>query len=237
MDQLPLAIRRQDALTFASFRASDRTRLALASLGRPVETGGYALRYLHGPGGCGKSHLLQGLYHAAAEAGEHGLYLPLAALAEHPPQEVFSGLESRRVICLDELDAVAGRRSWELALFNLINARMQCGGLIVAAARRPPDLCGFALPDLVSRLQQGLVLGLAEPSDAEKRALFIWHGHQRGMLISEHVAEFVMTHAGRDLHALMRLLDDMDALSLRQQRRITIPFVRQLLQPPREAAS
>ena len=44
------------------------------------------------------------------------------------------------------------------------------------------------------------------------------------------VARFVLSHCGRDLHQLMSLLDRMDVQSLKQQRRITLPFVRELLQ-------
>jgi DnaA family protein len=78
-------------------------------------------------------------------------------------------------------------------------------------------------------LQQGLILALPEPSDEDKARVFAWRGRQRGMSIPPRVAAFVMTHSGRDLHGLMRLLDDIDAQSLKQQRRITVPFIRDLL--------
>ena len=235
MQQIPLAFHSPDAATFDSFLASDANRLALQSLRGLVAPGSeYTLSYLHGPRGSGCSHLLQALCHRFNERGERAHYLPLSSLADHPADDVLGRLQGHSVICIDDLDCVAGRRDWEVQLFNLLNRALLQSGTVAVAGTRPPDATGFQLPDLVSRLQQGLVLALREPDDEDKARLFAWRARQRGMLVSHRVARFVLTHSGRDLPALMRLLDEIDVQSLHQQRRITVPFIRELLQQREE---
>jgi DnaA family protein len=231
MQQIPLAFSPYDAATFGSFLATDTNRLAFQALQQlPAAGVEYSLCYLHGPRGSGRSHLLQALCHRSNECGDRAQYLPLAQLSNYPAEEVLARLKGHAVVCIDDVDRVAGRRDWEVQLFNLLNRTMMLAGTVVVAATRPPDAAGFQLPDLVSRLQQGLVLAVPEPGDDDKARVFVWRAQQRGILVPPRVARFVLTHSGRDLHGLMSLLDDIDAQSLNQQRRITVPFIRELLQ-------
>lgn len=230
MQQLSLAISLREDATFASFMRLPVNAPAVEALQSLYERDDYSLTLLHGHAGSGRSHLLQAVCLQSLEAGQDAVYLPLAELRSYPPAELLAGMEGQRVVCLDDIDAVAGVRAWEEQLFNLINRKMASGGALLLAGARPPSSSTFVLPDLVSRMQQGLVLALAEPSDDDKARLFIWRGNLRGMHIPVPVARFVLSHCGRDLHRLMGLLDQMDVQSLKQQRRITLPFVRQLLQ-------
>ena len=230
MQQIPLAFNACDAATFDSFLATEANRLALQALQRLSNSGDeYSLSYLHGPAGSGCTHLLQALCHRSNERGERAHYLPLASLSGHPPEDILARLQGHAVVCIDDLDSVAGQWDWEVQLFNLLNRALLDAGTVAVAAARPPDAAGFRLPDLVSRLQQGLVLALREPDDDDKARVFAWRAQQRGMLVTPRVAQFVLTHSGRDLPGLMRLLDKIDAQSLNQQRRITVPFIRELL--------
>ena len=230
MQQLPLAISPREDATFASFMRLPVNVAVVEALQGLHERDDYSLTVLHGHVGSGRSHLLQAVCLQALESGQDAVFLPLAELRTYPPAELLAGLEAQRVVCLDDVDAVAGLRAWEEQLFNLINRKMACGGALIVAGSRPPSASAFTLPDLVSRLQHGLVLALAEPSDEDKARLFIWRGYLRGMQVPVPVARFVLSHCGRDLHRLMSLLDHMDVQSLKQQRRITLPFVRELLQ-------
>ena len=46
--------------------------------------------------------------------------------------------------------------------------------------------------------------------------------------MSEEVAGYLMARFPRDLHSLFALLDRLDAATLAAQRRLTIPFLREL---------
>ncbi len=224
MQQLPLSVTLRDDATFGNFLPLAGNALALRALQGLSAAGDYSVIYLAGPRGSGRSHLLQAVCHEQADA----IYLPLAELVDYQPDEVFSALEYQPLVCLDDTDAVAGNRPWEEALFHLMNRKLQAGGVLLVSASQVPARL-FELPDLVSRLQQGLALTLSPPDDEDKASIFIARGDRRGLVIAPEVAAFVLRHYSRDLVRLMDLLQLLDSQSLSQQRRITIPFVRKVI--------
>jgi DnaA family protein len=224
MQQLPLSISLRDDATFANFLATEGSALALQSLQQLDVGGDYRLDYLCGPAASGRSHLLQAVCHQH----RHCVYLPMADLAAYEPSQVFAGLEEQALVCLDDVDAVAGVAVWEEVLFHFINRKMLSGGVILVSASQTPAGV-FSLPDLVSRFQQGLLLRLVEADDEIKARIFAWRASLRGMHIADEVGAFVLRHCSRDLSQLMLLLDQLDAQSLKHKRRITIPFVREVV--------
>ena len=232
--QLPLGVQLSVHARFDNFHPGPN-REAVAAVRRLAEGEG-GLVYLHGCPGSGRSHLLQA---ACALAGT-AVYLPLSVL---PPEgAVFEGLEDSPLVCVDDLETVAGNAAAEGALFALFNAvRDQGGGLLFAAADRPEAL-GLGLPDLVSRLNWGLVYGLKRLDDAERIAALRCHAEARGLELPEEVGRYLLRRCPRDLASLCDLLDTLDLASLAAQRRLTVPFVREVLarrdplQPPSASA-
>jgi DnaA family protein len=49
------------------------------------------------------------------------------------------------------------------------------------------------------------------------------------MHMPEEVANFLLTHVPRDMTNLISVLDALDALSLQEKRKLTIPFVKSAL--------
>ncbi len=229
MQQLPLSVTLRDDATFGNFQALAGNAQALQTLRR--FSGADRVIYLAGPRASGRSHLLQAVCHEQSDA----IYLPMAELVDYPPAEVLSALEFQPLVCLDDIDALTGNRLWEEALFHLMNRKAEAGGgLLVSASQIPSRL--FAMPDLASRLQQGLALTLAAPDDEDKARILIARGDRRGLVITPEVASFVLRHYSRDLLRLMDLLQLLDSQSLSLQRRITIPFVRKVVAAePRES--
>ncbi len=86
------------------------------------------------------------------------------------------------------------------------------------------------MSDLVSRLQWSLVLRLQDHDDAQKMAGLRFHAQLRGLELPEETARYLLAHYPRELSFLFRLLDRLDQASLMAQRRLTVPFVRQILQ-------
>jgi DnaA family protein len=224
MQQLPLSVTLRDDATFGNFQPLAGNALALQALQGLSVAGDFSVIYLAGHRASGRSHLLQAVCHEHPDA----IYLPLAELVDYQPDEVLSALEYQSLLCLDDIDALAGNRQWEEALFHLMNRKAQAGGvLLVSASQVAAKL--FELPDLVSRLQQGLALTLSPPDDEDKASIFIARGDRRGLVIAPEVATFVLRHYSRDLLRLMELLQLLDNQSLSLQRRITIPFVRKVI--------
>jgi len=222
-EQLLLPFRLQEGQDRESFVPGPNSGLLALLFDRPQQT-----TYLHGAAGSGKSHLLQALCAATGATGGAVAYLPLAQAGELEP-EVCEGLEEMALVCVDDIDRIAGSNPWEAALFHLYNRLRDAGHRWVAAGRLPVSEAGFSLPDLASRLQWGCRLRLAPLTDGDRAEVLRRRAGQRGMDLSPEVVDYLLTRHSRDLESLFALLDRLDACSLRQQRRLTLPFVRGVL--------
>jgi DnaA family protein len=84
--------------------------------------------------------------------------------------------------------------------------------------------------DLVTRLGWGLVYQVHELTDEEKIEAMKSHAITRGLELSQEVCGYLLRHARRDLPSLMATLDALNGYSLANQRKVTVPLVRELLQ-------
>ncbi len=227
--QLPLEIRLRDDCTFANYYAAangqvvDALRAQLGS-----DPGGQRFLFLWGSEGTGRSHLLQAACHQAGAAGLRAIYLPMAELAGCDP-DIFDGLESLDLVCIDDVDTVAGEADWEEALFNFYNRMRDGDGRLLVAGDASPRGGHFALPDLVSRFSQCVVLRVQALSAAECVEVFRDRARRRGMEVRGEVADFIANRSARDLVALMNVLEELDRATLVAQRRLTVPFVKQVM--------
>ena len=224
--QLALEVRLRDEATFDNFLASRTTRPLVDALQRQSGEAGEAIIFIYGPGGCGKSHLLQA---ACQGAGGRALYLPLAELRHCPADELLQGVESRDLVCLDDVHRVLGDESWEEALFHLCNRAREQGCRLLVAADAAPRALALKLEDLRSRLGWGIVYQLTRPGDEEKAAILRFRAARRGLTLSAEVAAFIVSRAPRALDQLLDLLERLDRASLARQRALSIPFVKQIL--------
>lgn len=184
--------------------------------------------YLWGTNGSGKSHLLQACCHAV-NPHKSAIYLPLMTL-KHWGSEVLEGIEEQSVICIDDIDAIAKNTLWEEALFHLYNrVHDKEQTIFIMSGHVPPPQLPILLPDLRSRLSFGLVLALHELSDEDKINTLQLHANKRGFVLSNSVGHFLINRCARNMHELHSLLNRLDEASLVAQRKITIPFVKEVL--------
>ena len=226
--QLPLGLALRDSARFDSFFAA-QNREAVASLRTAACGEGESLIYIAAHTGMGKTHLLQAACHAAGECGHMAGYLPLREL-HHAGAAVFEGLEQLEVVCLDDVDAIAGEPSREYALFDLFNRLRDAGRTLLMTALRRPDEAGFGLPDLVSRLGWGVCYVLKPMAEPDIMAALACRARGRGLELPEETAQFLIRRFPRDLPTLFALFDTLDFASLVAQRRLTIPFVKSVLE-------
>lgn len=230
--QLPLNVRLRDSSSFDNFWSA-RNREAVASLKAATDALGdgggprEAVIYLWGEPGTGRTHLLEAACHAAHARGQSAAYVPLAEARTLAPA-LLEDREMTALVCLDDLDVIAGDAAWERAVFALTERLRAAHGTLVVGARRGPAQLGLSLPDLASRLAWGLVYQLHALSDEDKLDAVRLRAARRGLELSDEVARYMLQRHARDLHSLFGLLDRLDQASLAQQRRITIPFLRGL---------
>jgi len=146
--QLPLGLVLRDSARFAGFFSGPNTE-AVRALQALAVGEGETLVYLFGVDGLGKTHLLQAACHAAGESGQTAAYLPLAELHGLSP-DLFDGLERMQLVCVDDVQTIAGQPDWETGLFHLFNRLRDVGGRLLVAGLERADRIGLQLPDLVS---------------------------------------------------------------------------------------
>lgn len=133
------------------------------------------------------------------------------------------------MVAVDGLDAVLGGRGDEVALFDFHNRARAGGCSVLYAASAPASSLPVGLPDLRSRLAQCTQVPVPVLDEAARRAVLRRRAERRGLLLDEAVLDFLFRRVGRDLATLTALLDRIDRASLAAQRRITVPFLRDLL--------
>lgn len=223
--QLALNVRLRDSSAFTNFLPARNAEAVarLMAFAAPVPTPPLpAVCYLWGEPGAGKTHLLEAACHAASA---RGVYLPLTEAEQFAPS-LLDDLEQAALICIDDLDAVAGARPWETALFALYERAQASGTRFLIAAAANPRHLGLAMPELRTRLGAGWVYRLHALSDEEKLSALRLRARQRGLELPDDVAAYILARHARDTHALFGLLDRLDRAALAAQRRLTIPFVR-----------
>mgnify|MGYP006284725683 CR=1 FL=1 len=172
---------------------------------------------LWGEPGAGKSHLL-----CALAAGERARYLGAAQAVEH-----YAWSPEITLYLLDDCDRLDDHQ--QIAAFALYNQVRESGGMLVAAANKPPAQLRLR-EDLRTRLAWGLVYQLHGLSDEEKIDALSKSADARGMALSPGVLPYLLTHSRRDMQSLSAILDALDRYSLETQRPITMPLLRELLQ-------
>ncbi len=229
--QLPLNLRLKDGSSFENFLpAANRAavahlRAAVTALTRDQVR--EPVLFVCGAAGAGKTHLLQAACRQAQESGLSAIYIPLAEAAQLAPT-LLEDLEQTRLVCIDDVECIAGNVAWEAALFTLVERLRASGAVLVAAGARPPRELGLKLPDLATRLGWGPVYALAPLSDADKIETVRLRARHRGLDVPDDVARYILNRYPRDLDSLFALLDKLDVASLASQRRLTIPFLRSL---------
>jgi len=225
--QLVLGVHLQDEARFSNFVVTAANSQLLENL--QGEDSSRQFIYIWGNPGSGRTHLLQALCHQQAELGNAVLYLPLGE-REHFGVELLQGANTLSMVCLDDVDELAGDADWEAALFNLYNEVLESDTRLLIAASVPPKKLAITLPDLQSRLQSCLVYQMQQPADDAKEEILRLRAANRGMNIEKGVAEFIVQRAERSLTGLMAILDQLDRVTLEKGRRVTIPLVKEIMQ-------
>jgi len=226
-EQLPLAVQLRDEATFENFYA-EGNELLLATL-RSQLSSGERYVYLFGREGSGRSHLLQAACHAADESGRGAIYLPLAELRDYSPVELFEGLEYRSLVCLDDIDSVIDSDLWQQQLFHLFNRLSDAHVPLLISANCAVRELDIQLQDLASRLSWGSIFLLQSLNDDQRTATIKFRAERRGLLLSDDVANYIYSRCRRDTQFLLTVLDRLDTASLKQQRRLTVPFVKETM--------
>ena len=226
--QLALPISLDEGATFDNYYAGPNGA-AVEALKTLALEGGTPVLFLYGADGTGKSHLLQAACRLANDRGRRAMYLPMGQAVLLDPSAI-ENFDRYALVCLDDVQRVAGTEPWQRALLTLIDALKQKGSGFVASARGAPASEKRLLPDLVSRLSWGPVFQLAVLGDTDKIAALQQRAQRRGFELPEDTAKFLLNRLQRDMSTLCAILDALDTASLVAQRKLTVPFVKSFIE-------
>ncbi|HET9843371.1 MAG TPA: DnaA regulatory inactivator Hda [Gammaproteobacteria bacterium] len=202
--------------------ALERVKLAASGLGEFI-------LYVWGATSVGKTHLLQGACNAATlNHGLSAIYIPLRQYKKLKVQDL-AGLEQLDLVCLDDIEHICGDPIWEEAIFYLYNRMRALNKHLLVASNGAASHLSCGLLDLKTRLGWGEIYHLESLSDDEKMQALKVRAQQRGLLLSNDVLQYIFNRSNRSMGALYQNLEILDKASLTLQRKLTIPFVKKIL--------
>lgn len=223
--QLILKLEHRPALTADDFLVADSNREAVAWLDRWPDWPSPAL-VLHGPAGCGKTHLVKMFL-----SQTHGRLFTGSEIAVPDVPDL---LEDYPAYAIDAADAIVGATR-ETALFHLYNMVREQGRHMLLTGREPPSRWPLRLADLRSRLRAAPAVGLGAPDDALIRAVVVKLFADRQLTINEDVLSYLLARMERSFDAARRLVARIDEEALRQHRKVTPQLVRDVLDRAKES--
>jgi DnaA family protein len=224
--QIPLQLEARRPDRFEDFIAGPNKN-ALAAVQLLLDEPGGSL-FLSGPDGSGKSHLLNALCHAARERGLAAFYIALKRLPEEAAASL-EGLQVLDLVCVDDLDCVAGNPVWENALFACFNEVRAARGRLLVSSRLPLASLDIGLPDLASRLAWGVCQNLNLPDDDGKLEILKQRARTLRIEIPEDVQNYLLKYSKRDMPSLLQALELLKDAAFISKRKITVPLAREVL--------
>ena len=189
--------------------------------------------YWWGPEGSGRTHLLSAIGNAAQQLGlEYFPLTPNEPITWIRLEESLSALcvsDKPSAITVDDVDRLDERMV--ASLFRILNAIQGSKAVhILMVGNAAPGALRLR-EDLRTRLGWGLMFQTHLLSDDEKIEALQQAAQARGLVLSPEVLPWLLNRFYRDMPNLMALIDALDAYSLETKRAVTLPLVRELLQP------
>jgi chromosomal replication initiation ATPase DnaA len=219
MIQLPLDLRCCPSFARADFLSSAGNIAAVERIDRWPDWPSAAL-VLHGPAGCGKTHLAHlWCERASADliAGETLTPATLPRLLE----------EGQCRVAIDDAE-----RASERALLHLYNACIERRGSLLITARQRPGLWEIVLGDLCSRLRATPAVKIEAPDDALLGAVLVKHFADRQLAVAPDLIVYLLRRIGRSFADAATVVAHLDAAALSSGGPITIPLARRVLAAP-----
>jgi len=216
MIQLALDLPHRTAFGRSDFMVSDSNIAAVERIDRWPDWPSPAL-VLHGPPGCGKTHLIHVWRESASAFIITGESLT-DAIVPHLIQEI------PRQIAVDDAE-----RASESALLHLYNSCIEHQGSLLITACRPPGSWRVVLADLRSRLRAIPIVKIGAPDDSLLGAVLVKHFADRQLHVAPQVIGYLLRRIDRSFAAAEKIVACLDGAALINGGPVTIALARKVL--------
>lgn len=170
--------------------------------------------YLHGPEGCGKTHLLMAFSHSLKQAGKRVLFISAESFTQHVVQAIRTGSMDRfrkvyrtvDALIIDDIHILSKRNATQEELFHTFNALFSIGKFMLFSSDAAPRILSEIEERLVSRFEWGVCFSMdkipleALPSFLRKRS------EQLNFSLSDEVLAWLSTNVPPHPNTLQKAL-------------------------------
>lgn len=208
---------------------SSGNELCINTITNSFNQSGMRFFYLWGKNAVGKTHFLKACINEFSQKYLQAAYIPLDKKENFSP-EILENLENFDLICIDNIQKIAGIKIWEDAIFTLFNnIQAHNKTLLIISANHNANNINIKLPDLKSRLNSGQTYQINELNDEAKALVLLDILKKRGLEVGSEVINYLLKNSDRNLKQLINSLNALDIASLQEKRKITIPFLKNTL--------
>jgi chromosomal replication initiator protein len=240
---LPHSAPRQPRRQFASlaeFVSSDANRIPFAAAHTAAtQPGAYTPLTIVGPHGSGKTHLLEGIWRQVrtTQTLTRVVYLTAEQFTNHFLEALrHSGMPSFRqkvreceLLLIDDIQFFGGKQSTLVEFVNTIDALLRGGRQLVLSVDRPLAEIKALGPEVVTRLNGGLVCELAPADFAVRQGILEQLAARQGLSIAPEVLAWVAGQLGGDARQLAGALNRLQAASAAHERTIDLRLAQESL--------
>ena len=223
MHQIPLPVSISEYMTFETFYLSSNKAVIDS-----IKDDKNKLIWIAGLKGTGKTHILQATVNYMDDGDNRLLYLPMVESKDFTP-DILENLNQFDLVAIDDIENVIGDFSWEEQLLILYEELIHTKCRILISSSDTPQGLRFKLPDLASRFSLGLVDRLKPMNEEQIIKAISLHATVRGFNLPAEVAKYLISRVPRDVSVLVDIIKLLDYESLSKQRKLTVPFIKTVL--------
>jgi len=212
-------------LTLDRFVVGRSNQVAYSAVREVLRKPGSAFNpvFLHGGSGLGKTHLLQAITREFFIHGERSIryvqceqfvHLFVRALQNKSIDKFRSEFRNLKVLAIDDVQMIAGKKSSQEELLETIDSIAQAGGQVLLACDLPPRKCQFLHQQLQNRFSAGLVVRMDPPDLQTRLEILERESIRSGLMVPPEVLHFIAdrirTSVRELLGALLRLFAEVD---------------------------
>ncbi len=223
-----------------TYVVGENSRLAMtAAQLTPGRLGEVSPLFIYGPTGCGKTHLLEGVYSATRRAQRHAKCVLLSA--EQFTTSFLDALQGRGLpsfrrkyrdidlLIIDDVQFFNGKKATIVEFQHTIDTLLRTGKQIVVSADRTPAELACLSEEVSARLSSGLVCGITYPDYETRLTLTQQICRQRKLELDPKVLQLIATECTGDARQIRGAVNRLDAVGQVWKQKITYDTARSTL--------